>query len=151
MLAEVKGLNEECGIFGIWDHPNAAEITYYGLHSLQHRGQEGAGIVSTDGETLKGHRNLGLLADVFKHGELDDLKGKAAIGHVRYATAGQKNLGNVQPFLFHFHSSSLALAHNGNLVNAKSLRRELEEEGAIFQTSSDTEVLAHLIKRSHTG
>lgn len=90
MLAEVKGLNEECGIFGIWDHPNAAEITYYGLHSLQHRGQEGAGIVSTDGETLKGHRNLGLLADVFKHGELDDLKGKAAIGHVRYATAGQK-------------------------------------------------------------
>ncbi|MEN0733063.1 amidophosphoribosyltransferase, partial [Listeria monocytogenes] len=151
MLAEVKGLNEECGIFGIWDHPNAAEITYYGLHSLQHRGQEGAGIVSTDGEILKGHRNLGLLADVFKHGELDDLKGKAAIGHVRYATAGQKNLGNVQPFLFHFHSSSLALAHNGNLVNAKSLRRELEEEGAIFQTSSDTEVLAHLIKRSHTG
>lgn len=92
MLAEVKGLNEECGIFGIWDHPNAAEITYYGLHSLQHRGQEGAGIVSTDGETLKGHRNLGLLADVFKHGELDDLKGKAAIGHVRYATAGQKKL-----------------------------------------------------------
>ncbi|EAF1768873.1 amidophosphoribosyltransferase [Listeria monocytogenes] len=151
MLAEVKGLNEECGIFGIWDHPNAAEITYYGLHSLQHRGQEGAGIVSTDGEILKGHRNLGLLADVFKHGELDDLKGKAAIGHVRYATAGQKNLGNVQPFLFHFHSSSLALAHNGNLVNAKSLRRELEEEGAIFQTSSDTEVLVHLIKRSHTG
>ncbi|EUJ42816.1 amidophosphoribosyltransferase [Listeria riparia] len=151
MSTEIKGLNEECGIFGIWNHPSAAQITYYGLHSLQHRGQEGAGIVSTDGVTLKGHRNLGLLADVFKHGELDDLVGKSAIGHVRYATAGGKSLSNVQPFLFHFQNSSLALAHNGNLINAKTLRNELEEEGAIFQTSSDTEVLAHLLKRSRTG
>ncbi|MBC2311313.1 amidophosphoribosyltransferase [Listeria booriae] len=151
MSTEIKGLNEECGIFGIWNHSSAAQITYYGLHSLQHRGQEGAGIVSTDGVTLKGHRNLGLLADVFKHGELDDLVGKSAIGHVRYATAGGKSLSNVQPFLFHFQNSSLALAHNGNLINAKTLRNELEEEGAIFQTSSDTEVLAHLLKRSRTG
>ncbi|EUJ47733.1 amidophosphoribosyltransferase [Paenilisteria rocourtiae] len=151
MSTEIRGLNEECGIFGIWNHPSAAQITYYGLHSLQHRGQEGAGIVSTDGVTLKGHRNLGLLADVFKHGELDELVGKSAIGHVRYATAGGKSLSNVQPFLFHFHNSSLALAHNGNLINAQTLRQELEEEGAIFQTSSDTEVLAHLLKRSQTG
>ncbi|EUJ29211.1 amidophosphoribosyltransferase [Listeria floridensis FSL S10-1187] len=151
MLAEIKGLNEECGIFGVWNHSQAAEITYYGLHSLQHRGQEGAGIVATDGKVLHGHRNLGLLADVFKHGELEGLKGTGAIGHVRYATAGGKSLGNVQPFLFHFSDSSLALAHNGNLINAKTLRKELEEEGAIFQTSSDTEVLAHLIKRSRTG
>ncbi|MBC6316922.1 amidophosphoribosyltransferase [Listeria grandensis] len=151
MSTEIRGLNEECGIFGIWNHPSAAHITYYGLHSLQHRGQEGAGIVSTDGVTLKGHRNLGLLADVFKHGELDELVGKSAIGHVRYATAGGKSLSNVQPFLFHFHNSSLALAHNGNLINAQTLRQELEEEGAIFQTSSDTEVLAHLLKRSQTG
>ncbi|SQC71289.1 Amidophosphoribosyltransferase precursor [Listeria fleischmannii subsp. fleischmannii] len=90
MLAEIKGLNEECGIFGVWNHPAAANITYYGLHSLQHRGQEGAGIVSTDGAVLRGHRNLGLLADVFKHGELDGLKGTGAIGHVRYATAAGK-------------------------------------------------------------
>lgn len=151
MLTEVKSLNEECGIFGIWDHQAAAEITYFGLHSLQHRGQEGAGIVSTDGNVLQGHRNLGLLADVFKHGELDRLKGKGAIGHVRYATAGGKSLSNVQPFLYHFQENSFALAHNGNLVNAKSLRKQLEQEGAIFQTSSDTEVLAHLIKRSRTG
>ncbi|KMT62781.1 amidophosphoribosyltransferase [Paenilisteria newyorkensis] len=151
MSTEIRGLNEECGIFGIWNHPSAAQITYYGLHSLQHRGQEGAGIVSTDGVTLKGHRNLGLLADVFKHGELDELVGKSAIGHVRYATAGGKSLSNVQPFLFHFQNSSLALAHNGNLINAQTLRHELEEEGAIFQTSSDTEVLAHLLKRSQTG
>lgn len=151
MLAEIKGLNEECGIFGVWNHPAAANITYYGLHSLQHRGQEGAGIVSTDGTVLRGHRNLGLLADVFKHGELDGLKGTGAIGHVRYATAGGKSLGNVQPFLFHFQESSLALCHNGNLINASSLRAELEKQGAIFQTSSDTEVLAHLIKRSQTG
>ncbi|GHU61419.1 amidophosphoribosyltransferase [Clostridia bacterium] len=151
MFAEIKGLNEECGIFGIWNHSQAAEMTYYGLHSLQHRGQEGAGIVSTDGIKLKGHRNLGLLADVFKHGELKNLQGKGAIGHVRYSTTGEKDLNNVQPFLFHFQQSSFALAHNGNLINAVSLRRELEASGAIFQTSSDTEVLAHLIKKSQTG
>lgn len=148
MLNEIKSLNEECGIFGIWNHPKATEMTYYGLHSLQHRGQEGAGIVSTDGETLKGYRHLGLLADVFSTEKLTKLAGKAAIGHVRYATSGQKDLANVQPFLFHFQTGSFGLAHNGNLTNAKSLRHELEDTGAIFQTTSDTEALAHLIKRA---
>ncbi|WP_163653737.1 amidophosphoribosyltransferase [Listeria sp. PSOL-1] len=151
MFTEIKSLNEECGVFGIWNHAQAAEVTYYGLHSLQHRGQEGAGIVSTDGTRLQGHRDLGLLADVFKQGELSALTGHGAIGHVRYGTAGEKSIDNVQPFLFHFQNSSFALAHNGHLINAKALRNRLEDDGAIFQTSSDTEVLAHLIKRSKTG
>lgn len=148
MLNEVKSLNEECGLFGIWNHPLAAELTYYGLHSLQHRGQEGAGIVSTDGTALKGHRGLGLLAEVFSENQLAHLTGTGAIGHVRYATSGNKDLANVQPFLFHFQADSFGLAHNGNLTNSESLRRELEKDGAIFQTSSDTEALAHLLKRA---
>jgi amidophosphoribosyltransferase len=148
MLAEIKGLNEECGVFGIWGHPNAAEITYYGLHSLQHRGQEGAGMVVTDGEILKGLKGEGLVTEVFTSDAIKDVKGKAAIGHVRYATAGGGGYENVQPLLFHSQSGSLALAHNGNLVNANALKHQLETQGSIFQTSSDTEVLAHLIKRS---
>jgi amidophosphoribosyltransferase len=147
MLAELKGLNEECGVFGIWGHENAAQITYYGLHSLQHRGQEGAGIVVNDGTSLTGHKGLGLITEVFSHGELDKLKGKAAIGHVRYATAGGGGYENVQPLLFHSQTGSLALAHNGNLVNANRLKYELEMQGSIFQTTSDTEVLAHLLRR----
>jgi len=150
MLSEIKGLNEECGIFGVWGHKDAAQLAYYGLHSLQHRGQEGAGIVAKEGENLKRHRGLGLIADVFGHNELDQLSGDAAIGHVRYSTAGGNELNNVQPFLFHFHSHSMALAHNGNLINSKTLKRELEEKGSIFSTSSDTEVLAHLIARNKT-
>jgi amidophosphoribosyltransferase len=148
MLAEIKGLNEECGVFGIWGHPNAAEITYYGLHSLQHRGQEGAGMVVTNGEVLKGLKGEGLVTEVFTSDAMKDVKGKAAIGHVRYATAGGGGYENVQPLLFHSQSGSLALAHNGNLVNANALKHQLEAQGSIFQTSSDTEVLAHLIKRS---
>jgi amidophosphoribosyltransferase len=148
MLAEIKGLNEECGVFGIWGHPNAAEITYYGLHSLQHRGQEGAGMVVTNGEILKGLKGEGLVTEVFTSDVMKDVKGKAAIGHVRYATAGGGGYENVQPLLFHSQSGSLALAHNGNLVNANALKHQLEAQGSIFQTSSDTEVLAHLIKRS---
>ncbi|SDX96624.1 amidophosphoribosyltransferase [Evansella caseinilytica] len=148
MLAEIKGLNEECGVFGIWGHKDAAHITYYGLHSLQHRGQEGAGIVVTDGERLKAHRGVGLVNEVFSDGELDHLEGKAAIGHVRYTTAGASDLTNVQPLLFNSQAGSLALAHNGNIVNANALKHQLERQGSIFQTTSDTEVLAHLIKRS---
>jgi amidophosphoribosyltransferase len=148
MLAEIKGLNEECGVFGIWGHPNAAEITYYGLHSLQHRGQEGAGMVVTNGEVLKGLKGEGLVTEVFTADAMKDNKGKAAIGHVRYATAGGGGYENVQPLLFHSQNGSLALAHNGNLVNAHALKHQLEAQGSIFQTSSDTEVLAHLIKRS---
>ncbi|MFJ5717316.1 amidophosphoribosyltransferase [Neobacillus sp. NPDC093127] len=148
MLAEIKGLNEECGIFGVFGHPDAAQLTYYGLHSLQHRGQEGTGIVVSDGKTLKGVKGEGLVAEIFTAEAVAELTGSAAIGHVRYATAGGGGYENVQPLLFHSQSGSLALAHNGNLVNANSLKHQLETQGSIFQTSSDTEVLAHLIRRS---
>ncbi|MCZ0755935.1 amidophosphoribosyltransferase [Anoxybacillus sp. J5B_2022] len=148
MLAEIKGLNEECGIFGIWGHDEAAQVTYYGLHSLQHRGQEGAGIVVANGETIKGHKGLGLVTEVFSNGELQQLRGTAAIGHVRYATAGGGGYENVQPLLFRSQNGSIALAHNGNLVNAAELKLRLEQQGSIFQTTSDTEVFAHLIRRS---
>ena len=133
MSYEVKSLNEECGIFGVWGHPEASSVTYFGLHSLQHRGQEGAGIVSNDAGVLHGYRDLGLLSEVFKDDrDLQRLKGNAAIGHVRYATAGNGSVDNIQPFLFKFYDCSCGLAHNGNLTNAKSLRRELEADGAIF-------------------
>nr|WP_263323768.1 amidophosphoribosyltransferase [Neobacillus sp. Marseille-Q6967] len=148
MLAEIKGLNEECGVFGVWGHPDAAQLTYYGLHSLQHRGQEGTGIVVSDGKKLKGIKGEGLVSEIFTADKIAQLTGSAAIGHVRYATAGGGGYENVQPLLFHSQTSSLALAHNGNLVNANYLKHQLEAQGSIFQTSSDTEVLAHLIKRS---
>ncbi|MBV7390297.1 amidophosphoribosyltransferase [Enterococcus sp. ALS3] len=149
MSYEVRSLNEECGVFGIWGHPDATRVTYFGLHSLQHRGQEGAGIVSNDEGKLKGYRDLGLLSEVFKdERQLDQLTGQAAIGHVRYATAGNGSVDNIQPFLFKFYDGDFALAHNGNLTNAKTLRKDLEEEGAIFHSNSDTEILMHLIRKS---
>ncbi|MBM7654220.1 amidophosphoribosyltransferase [Neobacillus cucumis] len=148
MLPEIKGLNEECGIFGVWGHQDAAQLTYYGLHSLQHRGQEGTGIVVSDGKKLRGVKGEGLVSEIFTADAMKDLNGSAAIGHVRYATAGGGGYENVQPLLFHSQTGSLALAHNGNLVNANSLKHQLEAQGSIFQTSSDTEVLAHLIRRS---
>lgn len=147
--SEVRSLNEECGLFAVWGHPDAARVTYFGLHSLQHRGQEGAGIVARENETLRIHRNLGLLSDVFKDDkEIQRLKGNSAIGHVRYATSGNGSIDNIQPFLFDFYDGSMALAHNGNLTNAKTLRTELEKHGAIFHSNSDTEILMHLIRRS---
>lgn len=146
--AEIKGLNEECGVFGVFGAPHASQLTYYGLHTLQHRGQEGAGIVSSDGQTLYQHRDRGLLAKVFENPlELRRLIGSAAIGHVRYGTSGHNSIANVQPFLFHFHDGDIALAHNGNLTNAVTLRRQLEDEGAVFQSDSDTEILIHLIRK----
>ncbi len=148
MLAELKGLNEECGVFGIWGHPDAAKLTYYGLHSLQHRGQEGAGIVVSNGEKLRIVKGEGLVNEVFGNGQLEQLEGSAAIGHVRYATAGGGGIQNVQPLLFHSQVGGLAIAHNGNLVNANDLKHQLENQGSIFQTSSDTEVLAHLTRKS---
>ena len=140
-------MNEECGVFGIFNHENAAELTYYGLHALQHRGQEGAGIVSSDGQTLVQHKGEGLVRNVFMQQDIDRLKGLHAIGHVRYATAGGGGLMNVQPFLFRSQNGLLGLCHNGNLVNANSLKSYLEKQGSIFQTTSDSEVLAHLLKR----
>lgn len=149
MHTEIKSLNEECGIFGVWGIPDAARLCYFGLHSLQHRGQEGAGIVASNQGKLKGHRDLGLLTDVFKNErQFDRLKGEDAIGHVRYGTAGSNGIENIQPFLFRFHDEEIALAHNGNLINATTLRIELEKSGAIFSSSSDTEILMHLIRRS---
>ena len=145
----MRSLNEECGVFGIWGHPEASNVTYFGLHSLQHRGQEGAGIVSKEGTTLRGHRDLGLVSEVFRDKEkLERLVGNSAIGHVRYATSGSNSIQNIQPFLFHFYDMSVGICHNGNLINAKTLRKELEQQGAIFHSSSDTEVLIHLIRRS---
>lgn len=153
MSAEIKGLNEECGIFGVWQDEHAAERTYFGLHSLQHRGQEGAGIVTVqDNGRLLEHKGLGLLADAFsKPEQLAQLTGPCAIGHVRYGTAGTHGIENIQPFLFHFAQEDVALAHNGNLTNAVSLRTELEQDGAIFRTDSDTEVLMHLIQRQKSN
>ena len=145
----MRGLNEECGVFGIWGHPEASNVTYFGLHNLQHRGQEGGGIVSNDKEVLRGYRDLGLISEVFRDKKkLEKLLGSSAIGHVRYATSGSNNIQNIQPFLFHFYDMSVGICHNGNLINAKTLRRELEQDGAIFHSSSDTEVLIHLIRRS---
>ncbi|KAB8300655.1 amidophosphoribosyltransferase [Bifidobacterium apri] len=150
MSAELEDIHEECGIFGVWGHPDAARLTYFGLHALQHRGQEGAGIVSNDNGHLIGHRGLGLLTQVFSdEHEIERLKGDKAIGHVRYATSGSGSVDNIQPFLFRFHDGDVALGHNGNLTNCVSLRRKLEDEGAIFHSNSDTEVLMHLIRRSN--
>lgn len=148
MATELKGLNEECGIFGVWQDPDAAQRTYIGLHSLQHRGQEGAGIVTrTPTGKFAIHKGLGLLADVFSNpDDLTNLIGRSAIGHVRYGTVGSRGVENVQPLLFHYLQGDVAMAHNGNLTNAITLRHQLEEQGAIFQSNSDTEVLMHLIQ-----
>lgn len=135
-------------MFGIWGHKQAAEITYYGLHAMQHRGQDGAGVVVSDGETLKLHKDIGLVNDVFEQAEFADLSGHAAIGHIRNATKAENDYDSVQPQVFRSQSDSMAIAHVGNIMNAYELRGELEAEGSIFQTTSDTEVLAHLIKRN---
>ena len=145
---------EECGVFGIWAQGHseeAANYAYLGLHALQHRGQESAGIVSTDGETLHVHREMGLVADIFGAEVLSQLKGYAAIGHVRYSTAGASHLKNAQPLAVQYAGGAVAVAHNGNLVNAEQLRAELEGQGSIFQASSDTEVIVHLIARARTA
>lgn len=142
-------LNEECGVFGVWNAENAQYLTYLGLHSLQHRGQEGAGIVSVKDGILKGYRDLGLLSQVFnKTSLLDELSGNSAIGHVRYSTAGENKVENVQPFMFDFTDEQIALAHNGNLTNAITLKKRLESMGDIFKSSSDSEILIHLIRHS---
>lgn len=141
-------LNEECGVFGIYDHNSAAQLTYLGLHSLQHRGQESAGMCASDGEKWYKHRGMGLVSEAFGKGDLEKFSGHIAIGHTRYTTAGSSKIENAQPLFFRYAQGSMAVAHNGNLVNAAVLRKELEEKGSIFQTTSDTEVIAHLIARS---
>ncbi len=138
-------IHEECGIFGVYGHPEAANLTYLGLYALQHRGQEGSGICSADGKHLFLEKSRGLVADVFHEKRLKRLPGQIAIGHNRYSTAGSSVLRNVQPIVANFALGTLAIAHNGNLVNAINLRESLENEGAIFQSSSDSEVIVHLI------
>ena len=139
-----------CGVFGIHGHDEAANIAYLGMHSLQHRGQESAGLVAADAQDgkLRRHVAMGLVSDAFNRDVLAKLPGRTAIGHIRYSTAGTSELRNAQPFVFEYAGGSLAIAHNGNLVNANELRAELEAQGSIFQTSSDTEVIVHLMAKA---
>jgi amidophosphoribosyltransferase len=144
-------LNEECGVFGIYNHKDASQLTYLGLHALQHRGQESAGICASDGEKWYKHRGMGLVSEAFGKGDLEKFRGHIAIGHTRYTTAGSSKIENAQPLFFRYAHGSMAVAHNGNLVNASVLRKELEAKGSIFQTTSDTEVIAHLIARAKSS
>ncbi|MGN0188138.1 MAG: amidophosphoribosyltransferase [Candidatus Cryptobacteroides sp.] len=141
-------IHEECGVFGVWGVPDAASLVYYGLHALQHRGQEGCGIVAVNDEGhLRRVKGEGLVTEVFDESKVSSLPGSMAIGHVRYSTTGGGGIENVQPFLFRHNTGDFALAHNGNLVNSAQLRKYLEDRGSLFQSSSDSEILAHLIKK----
>src|SRR5467141_620741 len=139
---------EECGVVAVYAHPEAETLAYLGLHALQHRGQESAGIVTSNGLTLNTHKAMGLVADIFTEETLVRLRGTLAIGHTRYSTAGDSALLNAQPILVQSNKGAMALAHNGNLVNAQEIRHRLEAQGSIFQTNSDTEVIVHLIAMS---
>src|SRR5436309_4104814 len=139
---------EECGVVAIHAHPEAEKLAYLGLHALQHRGQESAGMVTSDGERLRVHRSMGLVADIFTEEVLTSLRGILAIGHTRYSTAGDSALLNAQPIMVQSNKGAIAIAHNGNLVNAPAIRAKLEAQGSIFQTNSDTAVLVHLIALS---
>jgi amidophosphoribosyltransferase len=144
-------LHEECGVFGVFGHPEAANLTYLGLYAMQHRGQEGCGIVSSDGYRLYAHKGLGLVADVFKQDEVfAHLPGRSAIGHVRYSTAGGNDIKNCQPIMVDYSRGSIAISHNGNLVNAQEVRSRLEQTGSIFSTTADTETIIHLLARAQS-
>lgn len=138
---------EECGIFAIYGHEEAAKLTYFGLYALQHRGQESAGIVTSDGSRVAGHKAMGLVPEIFDEQVLEKLKGHMALGHVRYSTTGSSLLVNAQPFRIQYLGKSLAIAHNGNLVNARQIRSDLEDSGSIFQTTMDTEIVLHLMAK----
>jgi len=140
--------HDECGVFGVFGHPEASNLAYLGLYALQHRGQESAGIVSSDGKELHVHRAMGEVEEIFQPSVLAQLPGSLAIGHTRYSTAGDKALLNAQPIMIDCNKGKVALGHNGNLTNAAEWRRKLEHRGSIFQTNSDTEVIVHLIARS---
>jgi len=143
--------HDECGVCAVWGHADAANLVYLGLYALQHRGQESAGIASFDGDELRHHKAMGYVADIFDRETLRRLPGLVAVGHVRYSTAGDSSLVNAQPVFANTHRGRLAVAHNGNLVNAQQLRRRLERDGAIFQSSSDSEVFLHLLARSRAA
>lgn len=140
--------HDECGVFGVYGHPEAANLTYLGLYALQHRGQESAGIVASTGTDLNLHKAMGEVEEIFQPSVLAKLKGASAIGHTRYSTAGDKALLNAQPIMIDCNKGKIAVGHNGNLTNALEHRRRLEHRGSIFQTNSDTEVIVHLIARS---
>src|SRR6266481_3986252 len=142
-------LREECGVFGIYGHPDAAAITALGLHALQHRGQEAAGIVSYDGKRFHSERRMGLVGESFSRREvIDRLPGSIAVGHVRYSTTGETILRNVQPLFAELEGGGFAIGHNGNLTNGLTLRRQLVREGAMMQSTSDTEVILHIVAQS---
>ncbi len=147
----IDKFREECGVFGVYNHKEAANLTYLGLYALQHRGQEGAGICSSDGKQLHLEKGMGLVADIFTERRLQKLQGYMSVGHNRYSTAGSSVLKNVQPILVNYSLGPLTIAHNGNLINAPEIRKELEEEGAIFQSNSDSEVIVHLIAHAKSG
>ncbi len=147
MLSSDK-FREECGVVAIYGNPEAEKLAYLGLHALQHRGQESAGIVTSDAERLHAHKSMGTVADIFTEEVLASLRGTLAIGHTRYSTAGDSALLNAQPIMVQSNKGAIALAHNGNLVNALAIRQKLEAQGSIFQTNSDTEVIMHLIALS---
>ncbi len=145
-------IKENCGLVGVYNHPEAAKMTYFGLYALQHRGQESAGIVTWDGWKLREQKGMGLVADVFSEHHLShELKGENAIGHTRYSTTGASLLRNAQPFIIHFRGLDLAIGHNGNLLNTVKLRQELEQEGSLFQTSMDSEIFMHLVAKNLIG
>ena len=143
-----EAVKHSCGLFGIYGHRDAARLTYLGLYSLQHRGEEAAGIVTFDGKTMRAHKAMGLVSEAFNEETLHRLPGRMAIGHTRYSTTGSSTLKNSQPLVVTYAKGSLAVAHNGNLVNAYELRRELEANGSIFQTTVDSEIILHLLARA---
>src|SRR5207302_11443892 len=142
---------DECGVFGVFGHSEAANLAYLGIHALQHRGQESAGIASWDGKQIHLHKAMGPVADIFTQQAIAGLPGSSAIGHTRYSTAGQSNLANAQPMVARTTAGQIAVAHNGNLVNYEELKLELEEKGALFQGTSDTEVIVHLLAHEKIG
>jgi amidophosphoribosyltransferase len=152
LMANSDKFRDECGVVAIYAHPEAETLAYLGLHALQHRGQESAGIVTSDGMSLHIHKSMGLVADIFTEKKLSRIRGTLAIGHTRYSTAGDSALLNAQPIMVQSNKGMIALAHNGNLTNAQEIRGRMEAQGSIFQTSSDTEVIVHLIaqSREHT-
>lgn len=143
----MKAWHDECGVFGVWNYPQASRLAYLGLYAIQHRGQESAGIVTLDGQSHHHKKGLGLVADVFDETSLEELTGHAAIGHVRYSTTGRNSLSNAQPLMAQLFNGPVAIAHNGNIVNAEPLKAELKSQGSIFQGTNDTEVVLHMIAR----
>jgi amidophosphoribosyltransferase len=147
-ILEDDHFHDHCGVFGVFGHPEASKLTYLGLYALQHRGQEAAGVASSDGNEIRVHKALGHVQEIFTPEVLGRLTGDAAVGHTRYSTAGDTSLMNAQPFVIDCNKGNLAVGHNGNLTNAGEIRRRLEHRGSIFQTTSDTEVILHLVARS---